>query len=431
MPSPGNDQPEDRRYTDPQYSDITFESTTTTTTSEPPPPPVWGGRGGIRSITDAERIEGNVPVSTMPPDGVWKPPSISSTASGSNSEESPHAGDKPLPSAFSYAPIIIEATMNFATLSPAWFLNNKKNVEATLRQTFGLDAYEDAKITRIRAVAYRRRELVEVAGDHDDEGRSAKKIPTATRSVFKQAFFGKQVDENRNLQDVGSSGFNYFGTEIDFLLGLRDESRVFVTENSVRRMEDGDYGMSNTFVLNLKKQLVAEGENPVALEVADISVSNLRTTLPPTTPAPATESQSSDATSAPDADDTETDADAGLKIMTDQKEDEEGETLIHMGLIGLAVAGVVAFAASRRKTAPVHPDGGEEAGWVGPPNKSPTGSFRKAHSMGDMERRGQGSGYRGVRSSPKNKKPRRSRSARSESESESGSSASSMSSRSS
>ena len=81
------------------------------------------------------------PTSTLPPGGVWQPPQIPSLG-----------GDKQLVSPYTYAPIVIESSLTFKTLSADWAVTNRGPIEGTIKATLGLSAYEEVKITRIMSL---------------------------------------------------------------------------------------------------------------------------------------------------------------------------------------------------------------------------------------------------------------------------------------
>lgn len=422
MPSSGN-QPTNRYGVNPDASQGASSAPTSsiefgtdppppTTTTEAPPPPVFGGRAGIRSITDYERISGNVPTSTLPPNGVWQPSTIHGTAVGSsNSEEAPYSTDKPLPSEFSYAPIIIEATMNFRSLSPAWFLNNKEYVEDSLRTTFALSPYEDARITRIRAVVYRSRELFMGNQDQVGPAAAARKLASAFKDV-----------PARKAQ--GLDGFGSFGTEIEFILGLRDPNRLPMTEGNVKRMETGDYAMSQAFVLSLNQHLVSQGESPTNLQSQDISVANVVVNTPSTTSAPGSAIASgSSVTAAPQDDSVRTTAAPGAMVKTIVNDDDDSDLpkFLPFVLIAVGVFFIAILLMPRKSPTRISPEDHHHGAWVG--GNSPK-NLHKSMSMSNLERRGRGSGYqrgfarsasmRSKGSRKSGKKPGRSQSMRSQ-----------------
>jgi hypothetical protein len=337
---------------------------------------------------DDEHIEGNIPLSTMPPSGVWEPDTIFGTKVGASStEQSPHynEGDKPLPSQFSFAPIVVEATMTFRGTSPVWFLRNKVATEEAIRQTFSISPYEDAKITRIRAVSHGRRNLI------------AEK--RARSSSFMQSFSGVpswEEDAPRSLQS------NFFSSEIDFLLGLREESRLAMTEGNVKRLSGGDFAMGQTFVLSLNQQLIARGQPQSEIQSQDLSVKNVQTKLPPkptTTPAPEEAGKTSlDGPTASDDVENDSSDSAATTAVPEAAGDEKMSQYLIIGLVIVAVLGVGIVFSSRSKSAPVHPDefgGGPPVAWQQPPSPK---SLSKSRSMGDLERSGRGQGYKGMRS---------------------------------
>jgi uncharacterized membrane protein YgcG len=309
------------------------------------PPPIGGGRAGIRSVTNPplnftsgsgvgiQSVDGDIsttmpPTSTLPPSGIWQPPQIPTLV-----------GEKQLVSPYTYAPIVIEASLSFKTLTPDWALTNRVALENTIKATLGLSAYEEVKVTRVMSLAMNQGSAAGYGfgatgaggssfGSSRDDGASSSgsstellddtggQLPSGRRGLF-ELFVNRadrkavtyvrtpmlrgsaneqrlrklvtedtsaQIRANRKLRKLEQDP----GVHVDYLVGIRSKGREAMMTGNMARMGQGDLALTSAFLMTLDQQLVMQGRPRQNLKTIDVGFSapRVKTINDLTTPQP-------------------------------------------------------------------------------------------------------------------------------------------------